>query len=112
MSELRDGARVLMAGVIVIAFVVLVAVLVNEFGGFDIARAQWAARAAEARAAELQAQADLLANRRELWATGALVFASVKDSILVTIAFLCNGALALGLGLGALWERIRQAREV
>ena len=108
MNKIKNGLRLVVALVIVGVFVAMVWTLGNASGAWDVYRAQQETRAAEARADALEAEAEALDARREFWATGALVFASVKDSLLVTFAFLCNSVLLAVLVVVVVWSATRR----
>ena len=108
MNKIREYTRLVVALVIVGVFVAMVWTLGNASGAWDVYRAQQETRAAEARADALEAEAAAIDARREFWATGALVFASVKDSLLVTFAFLCNSVLLAVLVVVVVWSATRR----
>ncbi len=93
MTRIKELGSLLVALVIVAAFVALVALAVHIYGGFDLVKAQWAARAAEAEAARFAAEAAALEARRALWAQLPLTVASLKDSALVVFFAVCNWLL-------------------
>ncbi len=105
MTKIREVGRLIVTFVIVAAFVALVALLVHAYGGFDLLKAQWAARAAEAEAARLAAEAEALAARRALWAQLPLTVASLKDSVLVLFFAVCNWLLLAGVVIVLVWQR-------
>lgn len=105
MSKLREYLKLTLTLAICAGFIAVIWLVTDSLGAWDVYKAQQATRAAEARAAALQAEAEALAARRELWTSGALVFASVKDSLLVTFAFLCNSALLAVVVVIVIWQR-------
>ena len=108
MNKIREYTRLVVALVIAAAFAAMVWTLGDLSGAWDVYQAQQQTRAAEARADALEAEAEALDARREFWATGALVFASVKDSLLVTFAFLCNSVLLAVLVVVVVWSATRR----
>ena len=105
MDRIKELGSLLIALVIVAAFVALVALAVHIYGGFDLVKAQWAARAAEAEAARFAAEAAALEARRALWAQLPLTIASLKDSALVVFFAVCNWLLLALVVILVVWQR-------
>lgn len=90
------------AGVVFIAVLLLV---FNELGGFGPLTLIWESRLAEAEAQRLQAQADVMEQRRAMAAQYPLIIASAKDSVLVFIFSLCNWLLLIVFGAAVVLSR-------
>lgn len=81
----------LLSLLVMIGVLSAIVAIADGMGALDVIIAQQQARAAEARARELEAQAKLLQERQAMLQTGVLAFASVKDSLLVTVSYLVGG---------------------
>lgn len=97
-NKARQLGNFLVSFVIFFCFVAIVAKAVDSLGAWDLLQAQQAARAAEATARKLEAETALLRERQAILQTRVLAFASVKDSLLVTVSYLAGG-LALFLAV-------------
>ena len=111
MTKAQEIGKLAVAGCVIVGFIAVIWLIGNLTGGWQLLIAQQQTRAAEARAAALAAEADALAARREFWATGALAFATVKDSLLVTIYSLCNSFLLAAAVLALIWKRREVSEE-
>lgn len=111
MTRAQEIGKLVVAGCVVVGFIAVVWIIGDLTGGWQLMIAQQQTRAAEAKAAALTAEADALAARREFWATGALAFATVKDSLLVTVYSLCNSFLLAAVVLALIWKRREDGRE-
>lgn len=95
METVRRGTRLVVTLAIVAGFVALVWTLADVVGAWDVVQAQLQARAAEARAAELTAQAQKLREQQAMVQTGVMALASLKDSALVTLTYIGGGVALL-----------------
>lgn len=91
MSKFRELTQLALAFLIVGGFIAVIVLVADGLGAWDVLKAQQQARAAEARARELEAQASVLRERQAMLQTGVLAFASAKDSVLVTFTYLVGG---------------------
>lgn len=91
MNKIRELARLTLAFLIVGGFIAVIVLIADGLGAWDVLKAQQQARAAEAKAQQLEAQAAVLRERQAMLQTGVLAFASVKDSLLVTVTYLVGG---------------------
>lgn len=112
MTRIKECTHIFISIIIVAGFAAVVWVIGDATGAWRLYAAQQETRAAEARASALQAEADALAARRELWSTGALAFAVVKDSLLVTFTFICNSLLLFVVVVAIVQQRNKQPNEV
>ena len=93
MDRVRKVSQLVVSVLIVAGFVAGVLLIADTFGAWDVLKAQQQARAAEARARELEAQAAVLREKQSIIQTMVLAFASTKDSVLVTVTYLGGGVL-------------------
>lgn len=96
MANIRRLVTLTFAFAIIGAAVGIIFLCADAIGGLDVIRAQSEARAMEAQARALEAEADALRERQALLQTTVTSFATLKDSLLVTVTYI-GGALALGV---------------
>ena len=94
MHKIRELLQLLIAFMIIAGFIAVVMVVSDSLGVLDTFRAQQQVRASEARARELEAEANALRARQALITTWVLSFASTKDSLLVLVTYI-GGGIAL-----------------
>ena len=97
-GKLARYGRTFAAIVVLAATVALVAGLVQLFGGFELAKAQAQARAAEALARRLEAQADLAEQHQQTIAMLPGAVAAMADTALATGYAIGDRLLVLILG--------------
>lgn len=91
MNKIKQLIHFGLSLVLVAGFIAVIVLVADGLGTWDVLKAQQQARAAEARARELEAQSALLRERQAMLQTGVMAFASAKDSILVTVTYLVGG---------------------
>lgn len=115
MNKIREFTQLVLAFVIVGCFIAVIVLVADGLGAWDILTAQQQARAAEARARELEAQAVVLRERQAMLQTAIMAFASTKDSLLVTVSYITGGMMlfmsAIAIGL-LLLERRNHDRDL
>lgn len=108
MNKIKQLTHFGLSLLLVAGFIAVIFLIADGLGAWDLLKAQQQARAAEARSRELEAQAAALRERQAMLQTAVLAFASVKDSLLVTVTYLVGGLmlfLALSIIGVLLWER-------
>lgn len=90
-NKIRELTQLALTFLIVGGFIAVIWLAADTFGAWDTLQAQLQARAAEAKARELEAQAVLLREKQAVIQTNVMAFASVKDSMLVTATYMVGG---------------------
>jgi len=93
-NKIRVYVNLIVALAICAAFGAMLYTLADVTGLWRVYQAETRARQAEAQARKLEAEAHALRERQAMLQTSVVAFASLKDSLLVTITYI-GGGLAL-----------------